>query len=100
MLWPAGHPYSWPTLGYMAYLTATSHDAVVQFCKKYYAPNNASLVIAGDIDFDRTKALVEKWFGDIPRGEPVAPIAAPPAVLTGVKKKTITDQVPLPRPYL
>ena len=53
MLWPAGHPYSWPTIGYMEDLTAASYDDVVQFFKKYYAPNNASLVIAGDIDFDR-----------------------------------------------
>ena len=53
MLWPAGHPYSWPTIGYMEDLTAASYDDVVQFFKTYYAPNNASLVIAGDIDFDR-----------------------------------------------
>ena len=63
-------------------LTAASHDDVVQFFKTYYAPNNASLVIAGDIDFDRTQALVEKWFGEIPRGAPVEPIAPPAAMLT------------------
>ena len=66
MLWPPTHPYSWPTIGYMEDLTAASHSDVVEFFKKYYAPNNASLVIAGDIDFDRTRALVEKWFGEIP----------------------------------
>ena len=60
MLWPEGHPYSWPTIGYMEDLTAASHEDVIAFFKKYYAPNNASLVIAGDIDFDRTRALVEK----------------------------------------
>src|ERR687892_1768582 len=69
MLWPEGHPYSWPTIGYMEDLTAASHEDVVEFFKKYYAPGNATLVIAGDIDYDRTRALVEKWFGDIPRGE-------------------------------
>ena len=100
MLWPAGHPYSWPTIGYMEDLTAASHDDVVEFFKKYYAPNNASLVIAGDIDFDRTRALVEKWFGEIPRGAPVEPIAPPAAMLTGVKRQTMTDQVRLPRLYL
>ena len=68
MLWPANHPYSWPTIGYMEDLTAASHADVVEFFKKYYAPNNASLVIAGDIDFDRTRALVEKWFNEVPRG--------------------------------
>jgi zinc protease len=100
MLWPAGHPYSWPTIGYMEDLTAASHEDVVAFFKKYYAPNNASLVIAGDIDFDRARALVEKWFGEVPRGQPVEPIAAPPAYLKDVQRKTLTDRVRLPRLYL
>jgi len=100
MLWPPTHPYSWPTIGYMEDLTAASHSDVVEFFKRYYAPNNASLVIAGDIDFDRTRALVEKWFGGIPRGETVEPVAPPAAILTGVQKKTLTDKVSLPRLYL
>src|SRR5688572_21650995 len=100
MLWPAGHPYSWPTIGYMEDLTAASHDDVVQFFKKYYAPNNASLVIAGDIDFDRTKALVEKWFGEVPAGAPVEPIAPPAAMLTTVKRQTMTDNVRLSKLFL
>ena len=100
MLWPENHPYSWPTIGYMEDLTAASHDDVAAFFKKYYAPNNASLSIAGDIDFDRTRALVEKWFGDIPRGGPVEPIAAPPAYVNTVTRKTMTDRVRLPRLYL
>ena len=81
-------------------LTAASHSDVVEFFKKYYAPNNASLVVAGDIDFDRTRALVEKWFGEIPRGTAVEPVAPPAAILTGVQKKTLTDKVTLPRLYL
>jgi zinc protease len=100
MLWPAGHPYSWPVIGYMEDLTAASQQDVVEFFKKYYAPNNASLVIAGDIDFDRTRALVEKWFGELPRGAVVEPVAPPPAMLTEIKRQTITDQVSLPRLYL
>jgi zinc protease len=100
MLWPAGHPYSWPVIGHMEDLTAASHQDVVEFFKKYYAPNNASLVIAGDIDFDRTRALVERWFGELPRGAVVEPVAPPPAMLTEVKRQTITDQVSLPRLYL
>ena len=100
MLWPENHPYSWPTIGYMEDLTAASYDDVVQFFKKYYAPNNASLSIAGDIDLDRTQALVQKWFGEVPAGTPVEPVAPPAAVLTTVKKKTITDQVRLPRVFV
>ena len=101
MLWPAGHPYSWPTIGYMEDLTAASHEDVVAFFKQYYAPGNASLVIAGDIDFARTRELVEKWFGDLPAGATaVTPIAPPAAILTGIKKQTLKDQVQLPRVYL
>ena len=100
LLWPQNHPYSWPTIGYMEDLTAASHADVVEFFKKYYAPNNASLVIAGDIDFDRTRALVEKWFGEVPGGSAVEPVAPPAAILTSVKKKTLTDRVSLPRLYL
>jgi zinc protease len=100
MLWPANHPYNWPVIGYMEDLTAASYSDVQEFFKKYYAPNNASLVIAGDIDLDRTQAMVEKWFGEVKRGPVVEPIAPPPAVLTEVKRKTITDRVSLPRLYL
>jgi len=100
MLWPAAHPYSWPVIGHMEDLTAASHADVQEFFKRYYAPNNASLVIAGDIDLDRAQSLVEKWFGEVPRGPVTDPIAPPAAVLTQVKRQTITDQVSLPRLYL
>ena len=100
MLWPANHPYSWPTIGYMEDLTAATHSDVQEFFKRYYAPNNASLVIAGDIDLDRTQALVQKWFGEVPRGPAVEPIAPPAALLTQVKRQTLKDQVSLPRLYL
>src|SRR6187551_22971 len=60
MLWPANHPYSWPVIGEMKDLTAASHQDVVDFFRKYYAPSNASLVVAGDIDFDNARALAEK----------------------------------------
>jgi zinc protease len=100
MLWPPGHPYSWPTIGSMEDLTAASHEDVIAFFKTYYTPNNASLVIAGDIDVARTRALVEEWFGEIPPGPVVQPVAPPPAVLAAVTRQTITDQVRLPRVYL
>jgi zinc protease len=100
MLYPKSHPYSWPTIGSMEYLTAASRDDVAEFFKTYYAPNNASLVIAGDIDIAATRALVEKWFSEIPRGPAVPPIAPPAAVLDAVKKQTLPDRVQLPRLYL
>jgi zinc protease len=100
MLYPAGHPYRWPTIGYMEDLTAASYEDVVEFFKKYYAPGNASLVIAGDIDPAATRRLVEKWFGEIKAGQFVEPQAPPAAFLTEVRRKTITDRVQLPRLYL
>jgi zinc protease len=100
MLYPEGHPYHWPTIGYMPDLTAASYDDVVAFFKKYYAPDNASLVVAGDIDTAKAKALVEKWFSDVKPGAPVPPMDAPGAALTKVEKKTLTDRVQLPRIYL
>ena len=71
MLYPAGHPYSWSTIGSMEDLTAASFEDVARFFRTYYVPNNASLVIAGDIDIDATRKLVEKWFSEVPRGKPV-----------------------------
>ena len=100
LLYPKDHPYSWPTIGSMEDLSAASREDVAEFFKTYYAPNNASLVIAGDIDLSETRRLVEKWFSEIPRGPAVPPIAPPAAVLTEVKRHTLTDRVQLPRLYL
>jgi len=101
MLFPEGHPYRWPTIGYMEDLTAASYDDVVEFFRKYYQPANASLVVAGDIDPTRTRSLVEKWFGDVKPGSgPVPPIDYPHAMLTTVTRKTIEDRVQLPRLYI
>jgi zinc protease len=100
LLYPPTHPYSWPVIGSMEDLSAASFEDVARFFKTYYVPNNASLVIAGDIDIERTKATVERWFADVPRGKDVLPLSAPTPVLDGVKKKTITDKVQLPRLYL
>ncbi len=100
MLYPEGHPYHWPVIGYMDDLTAATYDDVVAFFKRYYSPSNASLVVAGDIDPVATRRLVEKWFGDIPPGPPPEPMTNPGVALTSVQKKTITDRVQLPRLYL
>ena len=100
LLWPENHPYSWPTIGSMEDLNAATHQDVINFFKKYYVPNNASLAIAGDIDYAQVEALVHKWFDEIPRGADVEPVSAPAAVLTTVKRKTVTDRVRLPRLYL
>jgi len=101
MLYPKGHPYRWPTIGYMEDLTAATYDDVIQFFRTYYQPANASLVIAGDIDPVKTRASVEKWFADVkPGAAPVPPIDYPHPVINEVRKKTIQDRVQLPRLYL
>ncbi len=100
MLFPEGHPYHWPTIGYMPDLTAASYEDVVAFFKTYYTPANASLVVAGDLDSAKAKALIEKWFSDVKFAPPPGPITIPGVMLTGVQKKTITDRVQLPRLFL
>jgi zinc protease len=100
MLYPPGHPYHWPVIGYMDDLTAASYDDVVAFFKRYYAPSNASLVVAGDLRTADARKLIEKWFGDVKPGPAPEPMTIPGAALTSVQKKTITDRVQLPRLYL
>jgi zinc protease len=99
-LFPRDHPYHWPTIGSMEDLSAASYEDVVEFFRKYYVPNNASLVVAGDIDPAQTKALVEKWFADVPRGMPVPPLSRPAAALSEEKRVVLEDNVQLPRLYL
>jgi len=100
MLFPEGHPYHWPVIGYMPDLTAASYEDVVVFFKKFYAPANASLVVAGDLDPAAARRLVEKWFSDVKSAAPAEPPTIPGVMLTGVQKKTVTDRVQLPRLFM
>jgi zinc protease len=70
-LYPEGHPYRWPTIGSMEDLDNASLDDVKDWFKKFYGPNNAVIVLAGDIDMATAKPLMEQYFGDIPPGPPV-----------------------------
>ncbi|MBI4417570.1 MAG: insulinase family protein, partial [Ignavibacteriales bacterium] len=99
-LYPDSHPYSWPTIGSMEDLSAASYEDVAEFFRKYYVSNNASLVIAGDIDAKETASLVAKWFGEIPIGAPVEPIDPPAAFLPAEKRLLLEDRVQLPRLYM
>jgi predicted Zn-dependent peptidase len=65
------HPYNWVPIGSMAHLDAATLQEFIAFNKKYYTPGNAALVIAGDIDIDKTKSLVESYFGAVAAGAPV-----------------------------
>ena len=65
------HPYRWTTIGEMEHLDSATLDEFLAFNKKFYVPNNAVLVVAGDIDINKTKKMVEEYFGPIPRGEEI-----------------------------
>jgi zinc protease len=66
-----GTPYEWQTIGSMADLDAATLPEFLAFFKKYYAPNNAVLTIAGDIDVEKTRELVKTYFAEVPKGDPV-----------------------------
>ncbi|MGE5178691.1 MAG: M16 family metallopeptidase [Bacteroidota bacterium] len=99
MLFPKAHPYYAMVIGSHEDIQAAKIDDVKAFFKEYYTPNNASLVIVGDIDKAKTKALVQKYYGTIPRGPAVTPITATTPPLTSEKRATVTDKVELPRVY-
>jgi zinc protease len=99
LLYPQGHPYYAWVIGSHEDIQAAKIDDVKSFFKQYYTPNNSSLVIVGDIDKAKTKALVEKYYGTIPRGPAVPPITATTPPLTSEKRAVVTDKVELARVY-
>ena len=98
-LYPAGHPYSWSTIGSMADLSAASLEDVRAFFRTYYAPNNASIVVAGAVDPDSVRALARTLFAEIPRGPAIVRPAPAPFTLRDTTI-TLEDRVQLPRLYL
>lgn len=85
-LYPEGHPYSWTVIGEMEDLFNAEIDDVKAFHEKYYLPNNATLVLAGDFDIEEAKQLIKKYFGEIPRGNEVVDPVPVPAKLDQTKK--------------
>ncbi|MBA3466712.1 MAG: insulinase family protein [Gemmatimonadaceae bacterium] len=101
--YPASHPYSHTVIGSMADLSAASLSDVQNFFKTYYAPNNAVLVVAGDIDVTNAKALVRKHFGGIARGPAVPKLAnmSLPATIGREQRFVVEDPLaPAPRVYV
>lgn len=96
-LLPAGHPYSHSTIGSMEDLEAASLETAKQWFKDYYGAANAVLVLAGDIDPETARDLVEKYFGDIPAGPPVTQTKANAPKLDVDKREIMYDRVPQPR---
>lgn len=96
-MWPKGHPYSWPTIGGMTDLKAATVEDVKSFFRLYYAPNNATLSIVGDLDPEVVKPLVAKYFADLPRGKPITRPKIGPSAVTSEKRLTFEDRVQVPR---
>ena len=99
-MFPQDHPYYSPIIGSHADIQNAKLDDVRQFFARYYGPNNASIVIAGDIDKAKTRALVERYFGSLRRSPPVTrpSVATPP--ITGERRVVVHDRVELPRIFM
>ena len=98
-LYPHGHPYSWSTIGSMADLSAASLEDVKEFFRMYYAPNNATIVVAGAVNPDSVKRAVRQMFGEIPRGPAITRPSPAPFTLRDTVV-VLEDRVQLPRIYL
>jgi predicted Zn-dependent peptidase len=96
VMYPAGHPYAHSVIGTHEDLQAASVADVVSFFDTWYVPNNASLVVAGDIDKAATKAEIARLFGPLPRRELPARPTAPSVDKPAVAVKELTDQVQTP----
>jgi zinc protease len=99
-LYPEDHPYHWPVIGSMDDLSAATLDDVMDFFRTYYAPNNASLAIAGDVQESEVRRLVERYFGDVPPGPPIPEAEVPAAALVQDVEVVLEDDVQLPRLYV
>lgn len=85
-IYPAEHPYNWQVIGSLEDLQAATVDDVKEFYNKYYGPNNATMVIAGDIDFAKIKPIIEKYFAEIPKRTAVEPIQPQPGKIAAITK--------------
>jgi len=99
-LYPAGHPYSWPVIGFMDDLNRVNVNDLKAFFLKWYGPNNATLTIGGDIDVAATLALVEQYFGSIPRGPEIAMPEKPTFTIEEDRYISMEDNVHLPLVYM
>ena len=99
-LFPKSHPYHACVIGSHADIQAAKLDDIRRFFKTYYRPNNASLVIVGDIDKHRTRALVAKYFGSFQRGPGIAKLSIVTPAITSERRAVIQDRVELPRVFM
>jgi zinc protease len=98
-MYPADHPYNWPTIGSAEDLRAATLDLVRDFFQTYYHTANASLSLAGDIETEQAFDLAEKYFGELQAGPAVAPVSHASS-LSESRHLLLEDRVELPRLYL
>ena len=97
--YPVGHPYSWTVIGSMKDLDAASLSDVQEWFKTYYGPNNVIVVVAGDVTPEVVREKVEKYYGDIPPGPPIAKQEVWIAKRSGTHRGWVQDRVPQARLY-
>jgi zinc protease len=100
LLYPQGHPYSWPVIGYSEDIETATLEDVAGFFGQHYVPDNAVLTLAGDLEPAEARRLAERYFGEIPPGPAAERPAPPPPTTPAYAAETLTDRVELPRIYL
>ena len=85
-IYPESHPYNWQVIGELADLQNATVDDVREFYDRFYGPNNATLVLAGDFETEEAKSMIEKYFGEIKRRQEVAPLEPQRVTLKETKK--------------
>lgn len=95
-MYPMGHPYSWPVIGYLRDLDNATIDDVKNFFMRWYSPNNASLIVSGDVNPQDVIKLTEKYFGPIPKGPEVRKQRVEPFRLADNKYVNYPDKVFFP----
>ena len=99
-LFPLPHPYNWMTIGPQEDLDAATLDDVKDFFRRYYSPSNGSLAVAGDFQREHALELINRYFGDLPPGPPLARKGRRDSALGGRVELEMRDKVSLPRLYV
>jgi len=99
-LYPENHPYSWATIGYYKDIESYTLDDVSSFFRQHYSPSNTTIVIAGNFEINKTKSLLEKYFGEIKNNGTPTSINSESSRLEDSKFITVEDKVNLERIYL